>query len=345
MLTAKQVEEIRKHLEQAQNPLFFFDNDPDGLCSFLILRKYCEKGKGVLVRTTPMNSEYSRKVNELKPDYIFILDKPLVDIDFFKEIESMNIPVVWIDHHNVENEIPGFVKYYNPVFNKESSCEPVTDLCYQVSGRKDDLWLDVAGCVADHFIPENYKDFKKQFPELGIDTKEPFDILYNSQIGKIARIFNFALKDTTTNVVSMLKFLVNAKGPHDILEENLGNKTMHKRFSQIEKSYQKIAGRAMALASTAEALVFFSYEGEMSMTGEIANELSYHFPKKTIVIVHPKAGKINFSARGKKARELILKAIEGLPESRGGGHEEAVGGQIRPENLAAFRENLEKMVG
>lgn len=32
MLTEKQISEIREHLEKAQNPLFFFDND-DGLCS------------------------------------------------------------------------------------------------------------------------------------------------------------------------------------------------------------------------------------------------------------------------------------------------------------------------
>ena len=31
MLTEKQLKEIREHLEKAQNPVFFFDNDADGL--------------------------------------------------------------------------------------------------------------------------------------------------------------------------------------------------------------------------------------------------------------------------------------------------------------------------
>ena len=30
MLTKKQVGEIKEHLDKAQNPLFFFDNDLDG---------------------------------------------------------------------------------------------------------------------------------------------------------------------------------------------------------------------------------------------------------------------------------------------------------------------------
>jgi single-stranded DNA-specific DHH superfamily exonuclease len=62
MLTKKQVEEIKEHLERAQNPVFFFDNDPDGLCSFLILRRYCGKGRGVQVRSYPsMNKGFFRR--------------------------------------------------------------------------------------------------------------------------------------------------------------------------------------------------------------------------------------------------------------------------------------------
>ena len=36
MLTKKQKTEIKEHLEKSQNPLFFFDNDNDGLMSFLL---------------------------------------------------------------------------------------------------------------------------------------------------------------------------------------------------------------------------------------------------------------------------------------------------------------------
>ena len=45
MLTKKQVEDIKEHLEKAQNPIFFFDNDPDGLCSFLLMQRYLGRGK------------------------------------------------------------------------------------------------------------------------------------------------------------------------------------------------------------------------------------------------------------------------------------------------------------
>ena len=77
MLTEKQVKEIREHLEKAQAPIFFFDNDADGLASFLLLRRYINRGKGVAIKSFPdLNESYARKLYELKPDYVFVLDKP-----------------------------------------------------------------------------------------------------------------------------------------------------------------------------------------------------------------------------------------------------------------------------
>src|SRR3989344_9340693 len=139
MLTEKQVSEIREHLEKAQNPVFFFDNDPDGLCSFLLLQRYIGRGRGVVIKSFPnMEAGYFRKVSELNADYIFILDKPLVAKEFFEKVKEVNIPVVWIDHHEIEAEAPGFINYYNPMLNSNKTNEPVTALCYQITGNKED---------------------------------------------------------------------------------------------------------------------------------------------------------------------------------------------------------------
>jgi len=37
-------------------------------------------------------------------------------------------------------------------------------------------------------------------------------------------MFCFGLKDTTTNVVKMMKFLIGAKSPYEVLEETSKNK-------------------------------------------------------------------------------------------------------------------------
>jgi len=346
MLTKKQVKEIKEHLNKAQNPVFFFDNDQDGLCSFLLLQRYLGRGKGVPIKSFPgLNKDYFRKVNELKADYIFILDKAVVLEEFFKEAEKINMPVIWIDHHIVDKEtIPSFVNYYNPLLNKSKSEEPVTALCYQITNKKNDIWIVVVGCIFDKFVPKFYSEFEKKYPDLSIKSRKPLDIYYKSQIGKIARIFGFGLKDRTTNVINMMRFLMKVKTPYEVLQENSKNYTMHHRFKQIESKYQKLLKKAISIEKKQGKMIFFQYGGDLSMSGDLANELSYSFPDKLIVVAYIKGVKVNISLRGKKSRDILLEAIKNLKEVSGGGHEDAVGGQIRIEDLEKFRENLTKLV-
>jgi single-stranded DNA-specific DHH superfamily exonuclease len=348
MLTKKQVEEIREHLDKAQSPVFFFDNDADGLCSFLLLQRYIGRGKGVPVKSFPeLIIDYFRKVHELNADYIFILDKPVVSEEFFREAEKRNIPVVWIDHHVTDKEnIPHFVNYYNPLLNKNQSEEPVTALCYQVSKKKEDLWLAISGCLADRFVPEFYTEFEKKYPDLTIKNKKnASDIFYKSQIGRVSRILGFGLKDRTTNVINMIRFLMKAQSPYEVLQENSKNYTMHKRFNEIESKYQKLLKKAIQIGKKPDGkkVLFFQYGGDLSISADISNELNYLFPNKIIVVTYVKGIKANISMRGKKAREILLKAIEGLENASGGGHEEAVGGQVKIEDFEKFRENVEKL--
>ena len=44
----KWYKEIRDLVQSSENPLFFFDDDEDGLCSFLLLWKHIKKGKGII---------------------------------------------------------------------------------------------------------------------------------------------------------------------------------------------------------------------------------------------------------------------------------------------------------
>ena len=178
MLKKKEIEEIRDHLLKSQNPLFYFDNDQDGLCSYLLLRRFTGKGNGVPVKTSPMGKEYASRISEFDPDYIFILDQPVISDEFFEEVREKNIPVVWIDHHETQiGKIPKEIFYFNPLFS-DGKNEPVTKICYEITKRKEDLWILIAGSLADKFFPEEYAEFLKIYPDLAIESKEPFKIFY-----------------------------------------------------------------------------------------------------------------------------------------------------------------------
>jgi len=344
MLTQEQVNEIRTHLGKSQNPLFFFDNDVDGLCSFLLLQRFAEKGKGVPVKSFPeLTEEYFRKVHELNADYIFILDKPLVSDEFFQKSREFNIPVVCIDHHDTKRKIPEFVNYYNPVVQGKDASGPTTYLCYQISNKREDMWLAVIGCISDKFFPEFYADFKDNFPDLAVDSEEPFHIRYRSQIGKITNLFSFALKDRTTNVINMLRFLMKVKSPYDVLNEMNKNYFMHQRYNQINSKYQILLQKAKKLLFG--KVLFFRYRGDLSISSDLANELNYIFPEKIVVVAYDSGIKANISARGKNVRKIMLEIIRDFTDSTGGGHEEAIGVKIQSKHLDELKRRLISAAG
>jgi len=343
MLNDKQICEIREHLEKAQNPLFFFDNDNDGLTSFLLLRRFIDRGKGVAIKSFPdLNINYYRKVNELRPDYIFILDKPVVAEGFLDKAKEDNIPVVWIDHHIVEQLKNDYVHYYNPYYNDKST-EPTSYLCYKISGKKEDIWLAIIGCISDCYLPDFYSEFEKKYPELTKkNPKSAFDLLYNSEIGKIARILDFSLKDTTTNVVNMIRFMIKVRGPLEVLEENSKTKRILKRYKQINSRYQKLIERARKQSHG--RVLYFQYGGDFSLSANLANQLIYEFPDKLVIVVYIKGDIANISIRGKNARVLTLEIIKGINGATGGGHENATGAKMSIDNLPKFKERIEELI-
>lgn len=346
MLNNNQIEEIRAHLEKAQNPLFFFDNDNDGLTSFLLFRRFLDRGRGIAIKSFPdLNVSYYRRVQELKPDYIFILDKPAVSKDFIKKVRQDNIPIVWIDHHQVERPDDPDIYYYNPFYN-DSSFEPVSYMAYKVTNKKEDIWIAMIGCISDCYFPDFFKEFNKKYPELSKeDPKSAFDILYGSEIGRIARILDFSLKDTTTNVVNMIRFMMKVSGPMDVLEENSKTKQILNRFNEINNRYQMLMEKARE--DVDKKIIYFQYGGNLSISANLANQLIHEFPNKIVIVSYINKDIANISIRGNNntdVRSLTLKALEGIEGASGGGHKSATGAKVNISDLPKFIKNFEDLV-
>lgn len=345
MLTEEQVSEIREHLEKAQNPIFFFDNDNDGLTSFLLLRRMIGRGKGIPIRTFPeLDGDYFRRVKELNSDYVFILDKPIVSEDFLNKVHEDNLPLVWIDHHDVEKPKHEWINYYNPFHNNQTN-EPVSYMCYKIANKKDDIWIGTIGCVSDALVPDFYEEFLEKYPELGKKNPESaFDVLFNTEIGKIARILDFSLKDSITNVVNMLKFMSEAKSPYDVLQEDSKTKQILSKYYEIKDKYESLLQEARSQSNN--KLIFFTYGGQFSISANLANRIKYEFPDKYVVIGYKKQddGFYNVSLRGDNIRDVTLKAIENIENATGGGHQHATGARIPEDKIQIFKENIEKAI-
>jgi len=340
MLSDKQIEEIKEELDNCKKPLFFFHDDADGLCSFLLLYRQIREGKGIIVKSIPkLDEKFARKAAEYGPDKIFVLDIAMVEQEF---IDNAKAPVVWIDHHQpLERQN---VKYFNPRIAKKSVNAPATYICYQIN--KKDMWIAMCGCIGDWFIPDFFDEFKKRYPDLlNGDAKSPGEVLFTTKLGELVKIMSFVLKGRTSDAINCVKIMTRIENPYEILnKETSRGRYIHKRYEKINLEYEKLLKEALETKAD-DALFVYSYSGSrMSFTGDIANELLYRIPDKTIVVAREKDDEMRMSLRSnKKLPPIIEKALEGI-EGYGGGHEYACGACVKKKNFKEFLDRIKRLI-
>ena len=133
--------------------------------------------------------------------------------------------------------------------------------------------------------------------------------------------------------------MLKADSIYDLFEENSNTRHIYQRYNQISKIYNGVLKKAEKEVGDSKILVF-TYGGNMSISSEISNELFFKYPDKFIFVGKEKESKISFSVRGLGVKKIVSKMLEKIPNSIGGGHENACGLQIRAENLSLLKEKL-----
>lgn len=340
MLGEKDYERIRQELDNCSRPLFFFDDDPDGLCAFLLLYRYKKEGKGVCVKSVPkLDRKFIGKVKEYEPDKVFILDVAVVTEEF---VEAADVPIVWVDHHQPSDLHK--VVYFNPMAHEPPSNEPTSSICYHAVMQES--WIGAVGTVGDWQIPLFIDKFNEENPKLKLAKKDPGKLLYSSKIGKIARIFSFLLKGDVKEVMTCVKILTRISGPEEILKADTPqSKYLKNRHKEIAGKYESLISEAKKKAGKDGFLVFTYPSDKWSFTSDLSNELLYKYPKKIIIVGREKEDEVRMSIRGKKAvLPALQKALIGV-EGYGGGHEHAVGACVKKHDFERFVGNLREYLG
>lgn len=337
MLSTTQINQLQEELETAKNPLFLYDSDADGLCSFLLLYRRHREGKGIRISSTSkIDEQLVRKVEEIRPDKIFILDIPIVDQQF---VDAVKIPIFWIDHHQPQ-QIKN-VHYFNPRLKNPDAYIPTTRMAYQVSQNPADLWIAAAGCLADWHMPDFIESFIEQYPEFLPHKTDLATTLYEHQVGKLVKLFFFLQKGPSNEVRKSIQILSKIKSPQEIFhEESAAGKFLHRRFEKINLKYEEVLTEAKKKITKSKIVLFTYNSTQWSFTANIANELSATYPKKVIIIAREKSGEMKCSLRAQfPVAEALEKALVGI-EGYGGGHPNACGAVIKTEDWARFLQNL-----
>lgn len=341
-LTDKQYEQLKDELNNCTKPLFFFHDDPDGLCSFLLLYRHVKEGKGICIKSSPkVDVSFVRKVEEYQPDKIFILDLALVNQDF---LDAVKVPVIWIDHHEPLERHN--VKYFNPRILDSTDNIPVSYMCYRIV--EQDLWISICGIVGDWFMSPLSVEFSKKYPNLlPANIKKPDKALFATRLGELIKIFSFILKGKTEEVMKCVKILTRIDSPYEILDGTTPpGKYILKRARKIGESYEELLKDAIKSVKK-DKLMLYTYVGkEYSFTKEISNELLFKYPNKIILVCREKNGEMKCSMRsGKKVilPPILEKALHDI-DGYGGGHEHACGVCVKNEDFSQFLENLKALI-
>ncbi len=343
MLIPSEIKAVKKALDESQQPLFFFHDDPDGLASYLLCYRYVKRGRGMPIKAYPRITfePYARKVTEFGPDHVFVLDIAMMDQEF---IDAVKTPITWVDHHAVQQRER--VKYCNPQLRGVNI--PTPELIWQVIGaeRSSDLWIATTGAIGDW----HYPDFAPAFSELEPAILPPTantvqEALFNTPLGTLVKVFSFNLKGQMNDVHTSVKILARIEHPNEILQQTTpGGAHLWRKYLTVNKQYEILKKEALKFETKDKMFVWTYEEDSLSLTKDLANELLYLFKDKVVILGRRKDGEYRCSLRAPagvllgKALEKALVGVQGY----GGGHEQACGCAVKEEDWKRFLENLRR---
>lgn len=343
MLSTKEVKEIREALQSFKSPLFIYDDDPDGLCSFLLLYDYVKEGRGVIMKTSSkLDANFIKLIHLYQFDSVFVLDTPVVEQDF---IDQIKVPVYWIDHHEVLKR--NNVKYYNPRKKYPDIYMPTTRMAYQVNPNPDKLWVAMLGCISDYMVPDFKDKFVKEYSDLMKPKSDISAALFKDKIGELERVFRFLLKGKSSEIRKCVSILTRIKTPYEILnQETSQGKYLWKRFQKIDVEYQKMFKDAQSKKTRSKLLLYEYNDSKWSFTAYLSNELFTKNPKKVTIIARKSNGSMKVSLRATfNIRDALKRTLDKI-EGSGGGHPNACGAVIQNHDwehfLHYFKEEIDK---
>lgn len=333
---------FKERLLASARPLFLFDDDCDGMASFVQLYRMKGEGKGVVVKASPkVDATFLRKVDEYQPDLIVILDKPIVLEEFF---EGTQTPILWLDHHAPQDVSKWkHVTYFNPRVHDDADNKPTSYWCYLIAGGP--LWVATVGIVADWHIVDCVTDFAKQYHDLmPSQWDHPEDLLFreDSKLGKLIKMISFSLKGTAQDMMKSVLVLTRIESPYEIVNQTTSRgKFVYKKYGKIARKYDGLLSRAKKAAD--DTLLHFVYvDDEMSLTSDLSNELLYLFPEQLVVVGRKHEGEVKFSLRSASKYDvasMLPEALKGV-SGYGGGHMYACGACVKEQDVDRFVKQL-----
>ncbi len=371
-------ERILSAIEKNEKIAIYGDYDVDGITSTAIMVKFLRSHKADVMYYIPDRHEEGYGINtdaidKIKSQGVTLLITVDCGITAVKEIayaKSLGIETIITDHHECKDETPDAYCLLNP---KQSDCEyPFKKL----AGVGVAFKLLQALTIKMHFhmreLIDEYIDLvaigtiADVMPLVGenrIIVKRGLELLkytVNRGIRALADVADINLSNVQTGTIGfMLAPRINAAGrmgdPSCAVELLLASDDMTaKRYAEIldDKNKERqeieisILEDALNIIESTPSIkddfvIVLSHEGwHHGIIGIVASKISERFNKPCILI---STDEQNGKGSGRSIRSFnLFKALEnsGHLMQKFGGHDLAAGLSIKPENIDAFRKEI-----
>lgn len=347
----KRAVEFLKNIKSRDNVIIIYNNDADGICSCILIKKLLEKtAKAVpYIISQPMPTEKNliRKIQTTLPTKIVFLDLAIdQQQDVLKKLVRL-CDILIIDHHQITKDANSpDVVHCNPRFNNPKIYQSATYLAYkiceEITDMSEHLWIAAVGMIGDYNLDDS-QDLVNQVREK-CEIKE--GKLYDSFLGRIADMISSARATRELTCEQMVEILGKAKSPEDF-QKTEGSEKMVEAYKAVENEFVAIEHDAEANTESIGNLVLYNLKSKFTLGSAVSTRLSEKYTKKMLVIYSKEKGKIHISARNQKGAfnvaKILQKAAQGLNASAGG-HDRAAGATVDEKDWEIFRERLIELV-
>lgn len=351
----ERVDLFLRSISKSDKVAIVHDNDPDGVCSAVIMAKCVERLRG---KKVDMHFGFDRKQHAITASMLSQLRKAkinkLITTDFsleqtpetIKQLEPF-CEILIVDHHKIYNNVnrQRTILYKPQLFiDIEPSRYCTGKLAYDAASRvvnvSDLDWIAAAACIADIATAPWQSWLMQVFKKYKIRSNTD---LFKTDLGQVAATITSAAVYDIKLIDDCFDVFYKSKGPKDVLKSKLGNckKVVDKELYLWVRRFSKHAERYGELR-------IFEIKPKFQMQGPISTVLGLKYPHYTILVVDTKDGFMKVSARrgdGKIAVNTLLeKAIEGFHGANAGGHVQAAGAGLNKKNYSLFKKRVIKLV-
>jgi len=380
---AEAVERIEKARKNKESVVIFGDYDADGITSTVLLKETLEELDFKPRTYIPDRNKEGYGLNrpaldfikkEYNPKLLITVDCGISNKEEIEYARGLDIDVIVIDHHSIPKKLPAGCILINPKLPRQkysfkdlAGVGVVFKVCRAlwekfISQKSEQLkwYLDIVaiGTIADcvPLVGEN-----RILAKFGLIVLQKTKRLGIQEIIKTARL-NIGDKNppSVENIAFQIGPRLNAAGrmdhaditlnllcESDPAKARLAALELESKNSQRQKITQEIYEEAKATLKEGKSYNLIIRKGEkwpVGVLGIVAGKIAeeYHCP---VFILRDDEKLIEGSGRSIDVFNLIeaVSRLDNLLEKYGG-HAQAMGIKIKPENFARFEDDLRKII-